>query len=231
LRSLCQVPLLGILHAHVRLSLCTMASVVDIVLLFLESSLFLNAIFIVCKSSVRITWESVHSLLGDPSPISLIFSIYLHLLKGCSNMHWDSKSLLPFVFNNQRYLLKQRWRSVMECHASAPPSPPPHVQQRQLGPASLSDLGKVLSLLSRRMPQGCNQLPWKLPCVNGQVCSLRLLIQKWWRESKTSCVLHFCLVSVYIFLWLDVYPCSSSGTQVLSSSPCVHFLNKAFHLQ
>ncbi|CAK9230674.1 unnamed protein product [Sphagnum troendelagicum] len=32
---------------------------------------------------------------------------------GCSNMHWDSKSLLPFVFNNQRYLLKQRWRSVM----------------------------------------------------------------------------------------------------------------------
>ncbi|KAH9560593.1 hypothetical protein CY35_06G113500 [Sphagnum magellanicum] len=32
---------------------------------------------------------------------------------GCSNMHWDSKSVLPFVFNNQRYLLKQRWRSVM----------------------------------------------------------------------------------------------------------------------
>jgi len=72
---------------------------------------------------------------------------------GCSNMHWDSKSLLPFVFNNQRYET-----TMAECHASAPP-PPPHVQQRQLGPASLSDLGKVLSLLSRRMPQGCNQLP------------------------------------------------------------------------
>ncbi|CAM6047272.1 unnamed protein product [Sphagnum compactum] len=28
-------------------------------------------------------------------------------------MHWDSKSLLHFVFNNQRYLLKQRWQSVM----------------------------------------------------------------------------------------------------------------------
>ncbi|CAK9878637.1 unnamed protein product [Sphagnum jensenii] len=63
---------------------------------------------------------------------------------GCSNMHWDSKSLLPFVFKQPEVSAETK---MAECHASAPPPPPPppHVQQRRLGPASLSDLGKVFA--------------------------------------------------------------------------------------
>ncbi|KAH8960048.1 hypothetical protein BDL97_06G109700 [Sphagnum fallax] len=67
-----------------------------------EEHLHLDKIFMVRPPSVPLFRLMI--LVGAMAAASQL---------GCSNMHWDSKSLLPFVFNNQRYLLKQRWQSVM----------------------------------------------------------------------------------------------------------------------